>query len=95
MSLFKELAKDLIDKNPPEPPKDYDVEKLKRKASIPQEPCVKHHWKNAFGDNRCRYCQMKYSYWQDVKRAIDAGNIKAEDWACKPHFHTSEVNPEQ
>jgi len=26
-SLIKGLAKDLIDRNPPEPPKDYDIEK--------------------------------------------------------------------
>jgi len=33
-TLFEELVKDLIDKNPPEPPKDHDVEKLKRRTRI-------------------------------------------------------------
>lgn len=32
--LIKELAKKLIDENPPEPPKDHDIEKLKRLAEI-------------------------------------------------------------
>jgi len=51
------------------------------------EPCVEHHWDELIGYKRCRYCQMKYSYWLDVKEAIDRGNVKAEDWACKPHYH--------
>ena len=51
------------------------------------EPCTEHHWDLPWGDNRCVYCQMKHSYWQEVKRAIEAGNVKAEDWACKPHYH--------
>lgn len=60
-------------------------------------PCTEHHWITPFGDNRCTGCQMKYSYWLDVKKAIDSGNVNAEDWACKPHFHnikeTSTVTP--
>ena len=34
LTLFEELAKNLIDKNPPEPPKDYDIEKLKKKVRL-------------------------------------------------------------
>ena len=92
MSLFKELAKELIDRNPPEAPKDYDVEKLKEQAQI-RKPCVEHHWENAWGDNRCIYCQMKYSYWRDAKAAIDRGDTKAETWQCKPHYHSSGETP--
>jgi len=35
---------------------------------------------------------MKYSYWLDVKAAIDRGDVKAEDWACKPHYHPEEAD---
>ena len=58
------------------------------------EPCVEHHWEIPCGDHRCRYCQMKHSYWMDAKAAIDRGDTKAEMWECKPHVHSSEVNPE-
>ena len=51
------------------------------------EPCVEHHWDEPIGHKRCRYCQMKYSYWLDVEEAIDRGNVKAEDWSCKSHYH--------
>lgn len=89
MSLFKELAKELIDRNPPGPPIDYDIEELKLNASLPQEPCVKHHWLDLPENERCRFCQMKFSYWKDMKRAADKGNVNLEDWSCKPHYHSS------
>ena len=51
------------------------------------EPCVEHHWETPSGDNRCIYCQMKYSYWLDVKRAIDRGDTEREKWQGKSHHH--------
>lgn len=30
---------------------------------------------------------MKHSYWVDVKAAIERGDARGEDWACKPHYH--------
>jgi len=51
------------------------------------EPCVEHHWDHRFGDNRCIYCQMKYSYWTEVKAAIDRGDTDPLLWQCKPHYH--------
>lgn len=54
------------------------------------EPCVEHHWEKPVGDNRCTGCQMKYSYWVDVKASIDRGDVEAKDWMCKPHYHPKE-----
>ncbi len=55
-----------------------------------KEPCVEHHWDNPVGDNRCRSCQMKYSFWLEVTASIDRGDAKFEDWGCMPHYHNSE-----
>lgn len=52
--------------------------------------CVEHHWEVQLGDNRCRYCQMKYSYWLSVESAHKRGDITDEelkDWMCAPHSH--------
>lgn len=40
-SLIQWLAKDLIDRFPPEPPKDYDIEKLKKRFKILKKKGVK------------------------------------------------------
>ena len=56
------------------------------------ETCVEHHWERRYGENRCKNCQMKFSYWQDVVRSYDKGDITKEEyesWLCKPHIHSS------
>lgn len=48
--------------------------------------CREHHWDKkdiqVFGDGRCRICQMRYSYYNDLARM--SGNPKDYDVkACK------------
>lgn len=59
MGLIKELAKKLIDENPPDAPKDYDVEKLKRLAVIKEafkEERLKKKCVRAKKGYRCTEC---------------------------------------
>ena len=79
MSLFKELAKELIDKNPPEPPKDYDVEKLKKKAQIRESP---KHTEKATCKNCGHEIYYQFDRWEHFTRRYRASGFAYTTLKC-------------